>query len=119
MSSADLDFDIVDRLSTEPDEERRWLRGEEMECREMKGVSPEAALPFARVEPESENRTRFAQRGVSGGVSRPWAPFVVRELASSTVLVLVLSADLSLRLDKERRTRRRAIGRLSSMARLD
>ena len=117
MSSADLDFEVVDRLATEPDEERRWLRGEEMECREIKGVSPEAALPFARVEPGSENRTRIARRGVSGGVSRPWAPFVVRELASSTVLVL--SADLSLRLDKERRTRRRAIGRLSSMARLD
>ena len=117
MSSADLDFEVVDLFATKPDEERRWLRGEEMECREMKGVSPEASLPFARIAPGSEGRTRFARRGVSGGVSRPWTPFTAPELVGS--MVLVLSAGFSLRLEKDRRTRRRAIGRLSSMAGLD
>lgn len=74
MSSADLDFEVVERLATEPEEWRCWVRGDEIEkLREMKGVKPELALELAaaRIGPGSENRTRFElRRGVSGGVSR-------------------------------------------------
>lgn len=73
MSSADLDFEVVDRLATELDDMRWEVRGEEIEkLREMKGVKPDA-LEFAeaRIRPGSEKRTRFElRRGVSGGVSR-------------------------------------------------
>lgn len=119
MSSADLDFDIVDRLATELEKWRREVRGEEIEkLREIKGVRPELALELAaaRIGPGSENRTRLElRRGVSGGVSRPWTPLGARELVGA----VVLSAGLSFRFDMDRRTRRRAIGRLLSIAGLD
>lgn len=119
MSSADFDFEVVDRLETELEEWRREVRGEEIEKpREMEGVRPELALELAaaRIGPGSENRTRFElRRGVSGGVSRPWAPWGARELVNS----VVLSAGMSVKFEMDRRTRRRAIGRLSSTAGLD
>ena len=50
MSSAGLDFEVVDRLATEAEEWRPRVRGEEMEkLRVMKGVNPEA-LELAEAE---------------------------------------------------------------------
>ena len=59
MSRFHLDFDVVDRLATEPKEWRRWVRGEEMDYLETKGVKPELeVLAAAKIGPGSERRTR-------------------------------------------------------------
>lgn len=117
MSRFHLDFEVVDRLATEPEEWRRWVRGEEMECREMKGVRPELlVLTAARIGPGSEKRTRFVRRGVAGGVSRPWTQASAHELVA---LVVFSACLLRLKFEQERRTRRKAIGKLSSPAWLD
>ena len=73
MSRCHLGFELVDRLATEPEEWRRWVRGELIECLEMYGVRPELSLALAEFRMGSglAKRTRFVRRGVAGGVSRP------------------------------------------------